>query len=143
MSRAACYPRSVASRGAGCGTDDADTCSAPSGQAGELLYCHRNTVLNRLRGLERLTGRLLDHPRDPVDLTLALEACRTGSADQSSLTTASAALRQRPTSAATPPRHGRPAHDRARRAPGPRRGKGLLDGAAGSRPSCSATNCPP
>ncbi|MFJ8229858.1 helix-turn-helix domain-containing protein [Streptomyces sp. NPDC094448] len=43
-------------------------------RAGELLYCHRNTVLNRLRRLERLTGRTLSHPRDVVDLALALEA---------------------------------------------------------------------
>lgn len=59
-------------------------CQGSTDRAGELLYCHRNTVLNRLRRLERLTGRLLDHPRDLVDLTLALEACRTGSADESS-----------------------------------------------------------
>lgn len=59
-------------------------CQGSTDRAGELLYCHRNTVINRLRRLERLTGRLLDHPRDLVDLTLALEACRTGSADESS-----------------------------------------------------------
>jgi hypothetical protein len=55
-------------------------CAGSSDRAGELLYCHRNTVLNRLRRLERLTGRRLDRPRDLVDLTLALEACRTGAA---------------------------------------------------------------
>ncbi|GAA2120823.1 helix-turn-helix domain-containing protein [Kitasatospora saccharophila] len=55
-------------------------CQGSSDRAGELLYCHRNTVLNRLRRLERLTGRFLDRPRDLVDLTLALEACRTGAA---------------------------------------------------------------
>ncbi|AZK97758.1 helix-turn-helix domain-containing protein [Streptomyces tsukubensis] len=43
-------------------------------RAGELLYCHRNTVLNRLRRLERLTGRTLSNPRDVVDLAMALEA---------------------------------------------------------------------
>lgn len=43
-------------------------------RAGEALYCHRNTVLNRLRRLERLTGRSLADPRDVVDLALALDA---------------------------------------------------------------------
>ncbi|MFE0427456.1 helix-turn-helix domain-containing protein, partial [Streptomyces sp. NPDC058953] len=43
-------------------------------RAGELLYCHRNTVLNRLRRLERLTGRSLANPRDVVDLAMALDA---------------------------------------------------------------------
>lgn len=51
-------------------------CQGSTDRASELLYCHRNTVLNRLRRLERLTGRRLDHPRDLVDLTLALEASR-------------------------------------------------------------------
>ncbi|MFI2209482.1 PucR family transcriptional regulator [Streptomyces sp. NPDC020141] len=45
-------------------------------RAGERLYCHRNTVRNRLRRLETLTGRRLAHPRDVVDLALALEAWR-------------------------------------------------------------------
>ncbi len=40
------------------------------------LGCHRNTVTNRLRRLERLTGRRVDRPRDLVDLTLALHAHR-------------------------------------------------------------------
>ncbi|MEU5162539.1 helix-turn-helix domain-containing protein [Streptomyces sp. NPDC020875] len=43
-------------------------------RAGEALYCHRNTVLNRLRRLERLTGRSPADPRDMVDLALALDA---------------------------------------------------------------------
>lgn len=51
-------------------------CQGSAGRAGELLYCHRNTVLNRLRRLERLTGLLLDRPRDLVDLALALDAYR-------------------------------------------------------------------
>ncbi|MEU3610530.1 helix-turn-helix domain-containing protein [Streptomyces sp. NPDC035033] len=51
-------------------------CQGSAGQAGELLYCHRNTVLNRLRRLERLTGLRLDRPRDLVDLALALDAYR-------------------------------------------------------------------
>jgi hypothetical protein len=41
--------------------------------AATSLFCHRNTVLNRLRRLERLTGRSLAVPHDIVALTLALE----------------------------------------------------------------------
>ena len=40
------------------------------------LYCHRNTVLNRLRRIERLTGRSLSVPKDLIDLGLALQAYR-------------------------------------------------------------------
>ncbi|WP_233510627.1 PucR family transcriptional regulator [Actinomadura craniellae] len=40
------------------------------------LYCHRNTVLNRLRRIEQLTGRLLARPADLVEITLALNALR-------------------------------------------------------------------
>ncbi|GHG42726.1 PucR family transcriptional regulator [Streptomyces zaomyceticus] len=57
-------------------------CQGSTEEAGKRLYCHRNTVLNRLRRLERLTGRLLARPRDVVDLSFALEshqlATRTG-----------------------------------------------------------------
>ncbi|MEU5398087.1 helix-turn-helix domain-containing protein [Streptomyces sp. NPDC005963] len=49
-------------------------CDGSTRRAGERLYCHRNTVLNRLRRLEVLTGRRLAHPRDVVDLAMALEA---------------------------------------------------------------------
>lgn len=45
-------------------------------QAGSRLYCHRNTVLNRLRRYEQLSGRSLNHPRDLVELSLALDAHR-------------------------------------------------------------------
>jgi hypothetical protein len=38
------------------------------------LFCHRNTVLNRMRRLERLTQRSLSAPNDLVELALALEA---------------------------------------------------------------------
>ncbi|MFE5858363.1 PucR family transcriptional regulator [Streptomyces sp. NPDC056500] len=51
-------------------------CDGSTRRVGERLYCHRNTVLNRLRRLEALTGRRLAHPRDVVDLALALEAQR-------------------------------------------------------------------
>lgn len=44
--------------------------------AAAALYCHRNTVLNRLRRIEELTGRSLSVPRDLIDLGLALEAVR-------------------------------------------------------------------
>ena len=40
------------------------------------LYCHRNTVLHRLRRLQELTTRSLGKPRDLVDLALALYAFR-------------------------------------------------------------------
>lgn len=45
-------------------------------RAGARLFCHRNTVLNRLRRLEQLTGRDLGLPRDLVELGLALDAYR-------------------------------------------------------------------
>ncbi|WP_413812089.1 PucR family transcriptional regulator [Streptomyces sp. OE57] len=45
-------------------------------RAGGLLFCHRNTVLNRLRRYEQLTGRSLDHPREVMELSLALSAHR-------------------------------------------------------------------
>jgi hypothetical protein len=51
-------------------------CGGDARQVGTQLYCHRNTVLNRLRRLERITGRRLDRPRDVVDLSLALDAYR-------------------------------------------------------------------
>jgi hypothetical protein len=44
--------------------------------AARQLYCHRNTVSNRLRRLEQLTGRSLTVPADVVELSLALEAIR-------------------------------------------------------------------
>lgn len=44
--------------------------------AAQQLYCHRNTVLNRLRRLESLTQRSLNNPKDLVEITLALEAFR-------------------------------------------------------------------
>ncbi|SEL79623.1 helix-turn-helix domain-containing protein [Streptacidiphilus jiangxiensis] len=53
-------------------------CQGSATRAGHRLYCHRNTVLNRLRRLERLTGRSLNRPRDITDLTLALDAQRLG-----------------------------------------------------------------
>ncbi|MGW1068435.1 PucR family transcriptional regulator [Streptomyces aureus] len=43
-------------------------------RAAGRLYCHRNTVLNRLRRCEQLTGRSLTRPADVVELSLALAA---------------------------------------------------------------------
>ncbi|MFD4138024.1 PucR family transcriptional regulator [Streptomyces sp. NPDC058572] len=45
-------------------------------RAAARLYCHRNTVLNRLRRFEQLTGRLLSRPSDAVEVSLALAARR-------------------------------------------------------------------
>ncbi|MFD7842253.1 PucR family transcriptional regulator [Nocardia sp. NPDC059764] len=44
--------------------------------AGAALYCHRNTVLNRLRRIEELTGRSIAEPRAMIELALAVEAAR-------------------------------------------------------------------
>ncbi|WP_406859095.1 helix-turn-helix domain-containing protein [Streptomyces sp. HUAS MG47] len=52
-------------------------CDGSAQRAAHRLYCHRNTVLNRLRRLEQLTGRSLTRPTDVVELSLALTArCR-------------------------------------------------------------------
>ena len=47
-----------------------------AGRAAARLYCHRNTVFNRLRRLEQLTSRSLSRPRDLIEMTLALDAFR-------------------------------------------------------------------
>jgi hypothetical protein len=49
-------------------------CDGSAQRAAERLYCHRNTVLNRLRRCEQLTGRSLARPADLVDVSLALTA---------------------------------------------------------------------
>ncbi|GAA2442542.1 helix-turn-helix domain-containing protein [Streptomyces glaucus] len=49
-------------------------CDGSARRAGERLYCHRNTVLNRLRRCEQLTGRCLARPADVVEISLALTA---------------------------------------------------------------------
>ncbi|MEV8599656.1 helix-turn-helix domain-containing protein [Streptomyces griseoviridis] len=51
-------------------------CDGSAQRAGERLYCHRNTVLNRLRRCEQLTGRTLTRPGDLVEISLALTARR-------------------------------------------------------------------
>ncbi|MFD7381403.1 helix-turn-helix domain-containing protein [Streptomyces anulatus] len=54
-------------------------CGGSAGRAAVRLRCHRNTVLNRLRRLERLTARSLSRPRELVDLVLALDVLRLSS----------------------------------------------------------------
>ncbi|MFD5639878.1 PucR family transcriptional regulator [Streptomyces sp. NPDC127077] len=49
-------------------------CDGSAQRAAGRLYCHRNTVLNRLRRCEQLTGRSLTRPADVVELSLALAA---------------------------------------------------------------------
>lgn len=49
-------------------------CEGSATRTAGLLYCHRNTVFNRLRRLEQLTSRSLHRPRDVVELALALDA---------------------------------------------------------------------
>ncbi|MEV5017873.1 PucR family transcriptional regulator [Streptomyces sp. NPDC053780] len=51
-------------------------CDGSAQRAGERLYCHRNTVLNRLRRCEQLTGRSLARPADVVEISLTLTARR-------------------------------------------------------------------
>ncbi|MEU6746814.1 helix-turn-helix domain-containing protein [Spirillospora sp. NPDC046719] len=51
-------------------------CDGSAARAADRLFCHRNTVLNRLRKIEQLTGRTLAHPRDLVEIALALSAVR-------------------------------------------------------------------
>ncbi|WP_408993205.1 PucR family transcriptional regulator [Streptomyces sp. 1268] len=55
-------------------------CEGSVGRAAARLGCHRNTVFNRLRRLERLTARSLSRPRELVDLVLALDVLRLSSA---------------------------------------------------------------
>ncbi|MEV7996619.1 helix-turn-helix domain-containing protein [Streptomyces sp. NPDC086077] len=51
-------------------------CDGSAQRAGRRLYCHRNTVLNRIRRFEHLTGRSLSRPSDLVEISLALTARR-------------------------------------------------------------------
>ncbi|MDP3710976.1 MAG: helix-turn-helix domain-containing protein [Mycobacteriales bacterium] len=51
-----------------------------AGQTAARLYCHRNTVLNRLRRLEALTGRSLERVDHLVEWSLALMALELGPA---------------------------------------------------------------
>ncbi|GAA3426303.1 PucR family transcriptional regulator [Streptosporangium sandarakinum] len=51
-------------------------CEGSAVRAAGRLYCHRNTVFNRIRRIEQLTGRSLTRPLDIVELALALDAVR-------------------------------------------------------------------
>ncbi|NUT40476.1 MAG: helix-turn-helix domain-containing protein [Thermoactinospora sp.] len=51
-------------------------CDGSAARAARRLFCHRNTIINRVRRIEQLTGRSLARPRDIVDIALALEAVR-------------------------------------------------------------------
>ncbi|MBQ1088309.1 CdaR family transcriptional regulator [Streptomyces sp. B93] len=51
-------------------------CDGSAQRAARRLYCHRNTVLNRLRRFEQLTTRSLARPSDLAEITLALTARR-------------------------------------------------------------------
>ncbi|MGW8762928.1 PucR family transcriptional regulator [Streptomyces sp. NPDC055815] len=51
-------------------------CGGSVVRVGKQLFCHRNTIQNRLRRLEQLTGRQFSRPRDVVELALALDAYR-------------------------------------------------------------------
>jgi hypothetical protein len=42
--------------------------------AAEALYCHRNTVIYRMKQIESLTGRSLQRPQDKLELSLGLLA---------------------------------------------------------------------
>ncbi|MCA1713040.1 MAG: helix-turn-helix domain-containing protein [Actinobacteria bacterium] len=51
-----------------------------AGRTAERLFCHRNTVLNRLRRIEALTGRSIERVDDLVEWSLALLAHSVGDA---------------------------------------------------------------
>ncbi|MFB6807672.1 helix-turn-helix domain-containing protein [Streptomyces sp. NPDC056387] len=67
------------------------TCRGSTTYAAQRLYCHRNTVSNRLRRLEQLTGRMLSDPAHVVELALAHAAVLQRAAGASAATAASAA----------------------------------------------------
>lgn len=49
-------------------------CGGSATAAARRLYCHPNTVLNRLRHLERISGRSVSRPLDLVEIVLARHA---------------------------------------------------------------------
>jgi hypothetical protein len=51
-------------------------CDRSAGAAAGRLYCHRNTVLNRLRRVEEVIGRSLDHHNGVIDCYIALLVLR-------------------------------------------------------------------
>ncbi|MEU9251934.1 helix-turn-helix domain-containing protein [Streptomyces sp. NPDC048270] len=79
-------------------------CQGSTTYAAQRLYCHRNTVSNRLRRLEQLTGRSLADPRHVVELALAHAAV----AQRAASATARPGAGSSPTRAGTARRSRRP-----------------------------------
>lgn len=52
-------------------------CGGSPTHAATALFCHRNTVIYRMRRIEAATGRSISNPRDRLLLTLGLMATRT------------------------------------------------------------------
>jgi hypothetical protein len=52
-------------------------CGGSPTHAATALFCHRNTVIYRMRRIEAATGRSIGNPRDRLLLTLGLMAART------------------------------------------------------------------
>lgn len=75
-------------------------CQGSTTYAAQRLYCHRNTVSNRLRRLERLTGRALSDPAHVVELALA-HAAAAQAPSSPAAATAPAAPQAGPTPAGT------------------------------------------
>ncbi len=57
-------------------------CDGSATRTAAALYCHRNTVFNRIRRIEALTGRSPDRPREALELALALDAYRISGAER-------------------------------------------------------------
>lgn len=76
-------------------------CQGSTTYAAQRLYCHRNTVSNRLRRLEQLTGRSLSDPRHVVELALAHAAVLQRGAERPPTRPAAPAPRISPTPAGT------------------------------------------
>ncbi|WP_214367848.1 PucR family transcriptional regulator [Pseudonocardia sp. H11422] len=51
-------------------------CGGSPTHAAQALFCHRNTVIYRIRRIEAATGRTIGDPRDRLLLTLGLMAAR-------------------------------------------------------------------
>ncbi|MFD8983512.1 PucR family transcriptional regulator, partial [Streptomyces sp. NPDC059564] len=83
-------------------------CQGSTTYAAQRLYCHRNTVSNRLRRLERLTGRALSDPAHVVELALAHAAVTQRPAPVPAPATPPAAADAAPTPAGTARRSPRP-----------------------------------
>ncbi|MFJ7587854.1 helix-turn-helix domain-containing protein [Streptomyces sp. NPDC097617] len=77
------------------------SCQGSTTYAAQRLYCHRNTVSNRLRRLEQLTGRSLSDPRHVVELALAHSAVLQRAAAESATRPAAVDQRVSPTPGGT------------------------------------------